>query len=64
MTQPQRCPWCGRIKSVHPSGDRNYHCGSCNRTFDPEDDGDYDDRRVDARLLREERRRPYKGTRR
>ena len=53
------CPFCKSRRCVE-SGDRNYFCPDCKRTFDPTDDGDYSDRNPSARLERDERRQDRK----
>lgn len=52
------CPKCGRSREVMASGDRLYYCHRCKMQFDddPDEGGDWSDRRPEARLEREERR--------
>ncbi len=59
------CPACGSNKQVTLNGTagETAHCGRCGGTFDTLDvleGGDFDDRRVDARLIREEEARQRK----
>lgn len=56
------CPRCGTAKHVKLVGTAGElaHCGKCDGHFDavdPDEGGDYDDRRPDARLIREENQR-------
>ncbi len=54
MSDQMKCPFCGRKKCVHPSGDRAFFCGHCKVTFEPDDEGDYHDRAPTRRLERRE----------
>lgn len=62
MSKTPKCPQCK--KPGKPTTEGMYQCPKCDGFFDsdPNEGGDYSDRRADERLLREETR--SKGRRR